>query len=200
MKKEAILSAALKEFGKSDYDQASVNNIIKESQTSKGTFYHYFKDKESLYLEVASKVAAEKIKFLKENTKEVNSGASIQSIFDVLKLQIKASLEFSISFPDYANFSIMAARETNLFIRNRLSHLVGTSTKDYYRRLIEGELERGTFCKELPKHFIIGILPFMIANFTDFLLDSEIELSLENREIIFYFLEKYIIFVEKGLT
>ena len=50
MKKDDIINSAIEEFGKYDYDRASVNAIIENSRTSKGTFYHYFANKEELYL------------------------------------------------------------------------------------------------------------------------------------------------------
>ncbi len=44
-----IMLAAYKEFGSFGIDKASLNNILKQASTSKGVFYHYFKDKEELY-------------------------------------------------------------------------------------------------------------------------------------------------------
>lgn len=39
MKRDDILEAALNEILKYDYDRASINSIIKNSNTSKGTLY-----------------------------------------------------------------------------------------------------------------------------------------------------------------
>jgi len=48
--KDKLLNAALDEFGKYSYKQASLNRIIKKAGISKGSFYFHFKDKKSLYL------------------------------------------------------------------------------------------------------------------------------------------------------
>ena len=45
-----ILSAALHEFGTHPYETASLNTICQEGGVSKGIIYHYFKDKDELYL------------------------------------------------------------------------------------------------------------------------------------------------------
>lgn len=45
-----ILSAALHEFGTHPYETASLNTICQEGEVSKGIIYHYFKDKDELYL------------------------------------------------------------------------------------------------------------------------------------------------------
>lgn len=48
-KKERLLQAALKEFSRVPYHEASINRIIEEATISRGSFYQYFKDKEDLY-------------------------------------------------------------------------------------------------------------------------------------------------------
>ena len=46
--KSRIVKSAWNLFYKNGYDQTTVEEIIAASKTSKGTFYHYFKGKESL--------------------------------------------------------------------------------------------------------------------------------------------------------
>ena len=49
--REKIMGAALEEFGDRGYEGASVNAICERSCLSKGLIYHYFEDKDHLYLE-----------------------------------------------------------------------------------------------------------------------------------------------------
>ena len=44
-KKQAILEAAVHEFSRVPYSSASINQIIKEADISRGSFYTYFEDK-----------------------------------------------------------------------------------------------------------------------------------------------------------
>ena len=46
--KGKIVSAAWKLFYEQGYDETTVEEIIDESGTSKGSFYHYFEGKDSL--------------------------------------------------------------------------------------------------------------------------------------------------------
>ena len=46
--KKKIVTAAWKLFYRQGYDDTTVDEIIKESGTSKGTFYHYFDGKDAL--------------------------------------------------------------------------------------------------------------------------------------------------------
>ena len=48
--KDKILKAAIEEFGTKSYERASLNNICNDNNISKGLIYHYFKNKDELYL------------------------------------------------------------------------------------------------------------------------------------------------------
>lgn len=48
--RQKIMDAALKEFGEKSYVEASLNTICKEGEISKGIIYHYFRDKDELFL------------------------------------------------------------------------------------------------------------------------------------------------------
>ena len=54
MMKNTILNAALTEFGQNPYDKVSMNSIRKQGDISKGILYHYFKNKDDLYLQCIS--------------------------------------------------------------------------------------------------------------------------------------------------
>lgn len=45
-----ILEAALREFSEKGYEGASLNTVWSEKEISKGIVYHYFKDKNEIYL------------------------------------------------------------------------------------------------------------------------------------------------------
>jgi TetR/AcrR family transcriptional regulator len=49
-KREPILNAALKEFTRKGFDDASTNEIVKEAGISKGLLFHYFNTKKELFL------------------------------------------------------------------------------------------------------------------------------------------------------
>lgn len=49
--RERIIRSAMREFNEYDYESASINRICTAGDISKGSIYHYFSDKEELYLE-----------------------------------------------------------------------------------------------------------------------------------------------------
>ena len=48
-KKKKLLDASFKEFSLNNFNEASINKIIKEAGISRGSFYMYFEDKKDLY-------------------------------------------------------------------------------------------------------------------------------------------------------
>lgn len=50
LSKQKILEAALCEFGNNGYEKASLNTVCSAYDISKGNIYHYFKDKDEIYL------------------------------------------------------------------------------------------------------------------------------------------------------
>lgn len=50
LSRQRILDAAMEEFSRSGYAAASMNAICAENEISKGIIYHYYKDKDTLYL------------------------------------------------------------------------------------------------------------------------------------------------------
>ena len=48
--KHRIIESALKEFSEKNYREASLNTICDQGEVSKGIIYHYYRDKEELYL------------------------------------------------------------------------------------------------------------------------------------------------------
>jgi len=61
-KRQELINAAINEFSDKGYDNASLNNILKRTGISKGTFYYHFANKEDLYFYLVSLLVEEKIK------------------------------------------------------------------------------------------------------------------------------------------
>lgn len=48
-KKQRLIAGAMKEFTERSLNEASISNIIKNAEISRGSFYQYFEDKKDLY-------------------------------------------------------------------------------------------------------------------------------------------------------
>ncbi len=200
MKKDDIINSAIEEFGKYDYDRASINSIIENSNTSKGTFYHYFSSKEELYMELINIVAKEKIRFLQEKANEVESINNDSSLFEILRIQIKASVKFGLTYPKYVMFSARVANETNQNIRKKIEAIVGNKTNEYLNPLIKANIEQQNLRNDIPEEFISQLLVYMLIHFSDFLLNMDVKIDSKYTAEIMEYLKYYIDFLENGLA
>jgi AcrR family transcriptional regulator len=87
-KQERIIAAALEEFASHDYASASTNTIVKRANISKGLLFHYFGDKEGLYLYLLDHVV-EKYYASVMDTIEQGGG----DIFAIMQKTLEAKLE-----------------------------------------------------------------------------------------------------------
>ena len=60
-KRERIIKAAVDEFARVPFSEASINRIVKAAGIPRGSFYQYFSDKEDLFLLVLGRISQEKI-------------------------------------------------------------------------------------------------------------------------------------------
>ncbi len=82
--RQKIMEAAFKEFGARSYMEASMNTICKEGGVSKGIIYHYFKDKDELYLACLKECFGVLTEYLRTGLKKTEESAEvmIQQYFD----------------------------------------------------------------------------------------------------------------------
>lgn len=69
-KKQKILTAARKEFTRVPLQEASINNIIKEAQIPRGSFYQYFEGKEDLFYYILKERNEKLVKLIEKKLKE----------------------------------------------------------------------------------------------------------------------------------
>lgn len=71
-KKKKLLDAAIQEFSSHILEEASINQIIKVANISRGSFYTYFKDKEDLYSYLLNHYKEKLLKAIIQSLKEEN--------------------------------------------------------------------------------------------------------------------------------
>ncbi len=135
--KGRIVSAAWKLFYEQGYENTTIEDIIFESETSKGTFYHYFEGKDAL-LETLSVLFDEKYQELMESMdQDMDSIAALE----YLNRELFAMIDNSISLDLLARLlssQLITRGEKHLLDRNRV-----------YFRLLRSIVTRGQQRMEL---------------------------------------------------
>lgn len=175
-KREELIYIAMNEFGKKGYENASLNNILKETGISKGTFYYHYKNKEDLYMHLMDIITEEKLKFIYV---EVNTLYDNQSIFEKLKLLIKTGIKFAHTNPSIDKFAQSFVKEmgTNSYNERMKRYLVsredfleeilekyGFKSMDHIGDLIDEGFNSGEIREDLPKEFIKKLINYTFSN------------------------------------
>ena len=116
--KGRIISAAWKLFYEQGYEDTTVEDIVFESETSKGSFYHYFDGKDAL-LGTLANVFDEKYEELKE-TMSPDLGAMEKLVY--LNHELFAMIDGGVSMDLLARLlstQLLARGEKHLLDRNR---------------------------------------------------------------------------------
>ena len=147
--KKKIVAAAWRLFYKNGYDHTTVDAIIKESGTSKGTFYHYFNGKDSLLSSLSYLFDDKYEELLQEMEPEMNSFDKLLYLNRELFQMIETSVSRELLATLYSS-QLVTKGERHLLDQNRI----------YYRMLndiaAEGQL-RGQILTDTPAHEIARI-------------------------------------------
>lgn len=142
--KSKIISAAWKLFYELGYDNTTVEDIVRESATSKGSFYHYFDGKDAL-VGTLSALFDDKYKELIPTLSNIDS-AFEKLIF--LNSELFSMIEHSISrdlLSKLLSTQLMVKGERHLLDRGRL-----------YFRLLEKIVREGQATGELTSSVTTG--------------------------------------------
>lgn len=102
-RKKSILDAARKEFYEKGYERASLNEIVKKADISKGSLYYYFEDKLDLYITIVEQVIQDILKPLGD----LKSEAFAEDFWENITGFICQSIQFSTEHPE----TVMLIRE-----------------------------------------------------------------------------------------
>lgn len=194
-RKAELLKAALNEFTVKNYEDASLNTIIKNAGISKGTFYYHFQDKQALYLFLLNSTSDVKWEFMNSSMKEHAGDFKGKDIFERFKLQAKAGVEFAAAHPEYYRLSKMFVKEKGNKIYETVKDVLGSSTEALIDDMIKKAADDGDFRDSFSKDFLVKVLSYLFMHFDEiFDTDEDFEIGkmIEN-------LNNYVDFMKYGL-
>ncbi len=168
-----LFDAALTEFASKPYGNASLNDIIKTSGISKGSFYHKFKDKMDLYLCVMDVISRGKAAFTKALPPQLPD-----DFFEQLRVLFRQGLEFSQVEPRYYAFWRLHMTES-AEVKDAVRHAFPNRRSGSLDALIESAIENGQFSKFFPVPFVSGIINLLVGH-----IDTLIQPDMSQDDII----------------
>lgn len=163
-RRQEVIDAALKEFSDKGYKGASLNNILKEAQISKGTFYYHFKNKEDLYFFLIEILIEEKKRFMKDRIKPEDFN---EDIFTIFKLQAKLGVEFAINNPQINDFAKSFIKERENLIYEKALERYNFKDDTLVKSLINNAYTRGEIRNDIPKEFVERLIGHLFTNLVE---------------------------------
>jgi len=192
-KKAKIIEASLSEFENNDYDQASINQIVLNSEISKGSFYQYFQDKKDLYKYLIQLMIDEKLKYITP----VMMNPFEHSFFDVIRDMNQSGLEFARDNPQYVKIGNRLLKDTKHQIYHEIMAEGQTQAYTVYELLLKKAIENGEVRSDIDVPFVAKLIFKLSAE----LVESEANLTTDSwSDDIISQLDKFMALIQYGIT
>lgn len=153
--RQKIIEGALKEFGEKSYSEASLNAICSLNGISKGIIYHYFKDKDELYLMCVKDCFDKLTETLEKANLSFEEGVekSLQKYFEVrMEFFNNNSIYLKLFYDTVTNPPIHLREE----IRN-IKASINQFNITYYEKLLDSLKLRKNISKEEAMEYFLFI-------------------------------------------
>ena len=151
-KQMKIIQACIDEFSTCPFSQASINQIIKKANISRGSFYQYFQDKEDCYMSVLNHVAHTKLSMFENIVHDLEN----VDIFTYLEKMLDATIEWVLKEPKLYQVGYWMDYDDSLFIKKLLEH--NKASTDFFAELIKKDKEAKRIKAEVDEQLLTKIL------------------------------------------
>lgn len=172
---DSVLHAALVEFTTKNYEEASVNAIIKNAGISKGSFYYRFENKYALYIHLLKESSKIKWEFIHSHSQ---SDMSMEceapaNIFEIFLLQARTGAEFAKQHPLFHKLSKMLSKEKGTQLYEDVLKELGHNDQSGLDRMIDEAVSRGDISEEYSADFVKKVIRHLFVSFDDIFFQAE---------------------------
>ncbi len=158
-KRERVLNAAINEFADNNYNNASMNVVVKSAGISKGALFKYFKNKAGLFAFVY-KMALGRVK---DYLRKVRDESASDDFFSRLRKVMLAGLDFISAHPGLAAIYYRILFTGDSPYKREIVAEVHRESLAFIEELIEQGIERGDLRPDLDP----GTSAFMVEAVVD---------------------------------
>lgn len=155
-----LYEAALNEFAQKDFEDASLNNVLKEANMSKGSLYHNFGDKFGLYLAMTDIIVRKKTAFFLDALQQRSNEADF---FFTVKQLVKTTIEFMRAderLYQVLNHNLEASEE----FKQQLIEIFPHSPNLGFDALVRAALGAGQINSRYSPAFISGVFEILLEH------------------------------------
>ena len=155
-----LLEEALNEFSKTKFEDTSLNDILKNAQMSKGSFYHNFGDKFGLYLALMDIVVKKKMDFFSSAMKEKQYSGDF---FGTIRELARATMDFMFvdkRLNDLSNRYMDISGE----LKSKILEFFPYDFNQAFGMLINSAIKSGQIDIRFSPEFILKMLDILLTN------------------------------------
>lgn len=156
-----LLEAAINEFSMKKYEDASLNDILKNSGMSKGSLYHHFGDKFGLYLAVMDIIIKKKLSFFYPGMQQ--KAESNSDFFSSLKEIMKGTMDFMLADERLHHLFNRVLEESDDF-RTRLYEFFPYDYNRYFGDYINQAIKSGEIDDRYPPELVVKVIEIIFSN------------------------------------
>jgi TetR/AcrR family transcriptional regulator len=156
-----LLEAAINEFSMKKYEEASLNDILKNSGMSKGSLYHHFGGKFGLYLAVMDIIIQKKLSYFYPGMRK--KAESNSDFFSSLKEIMRGTMDFMLTDERLNHLFSRVLEESDEF-RSRLYEFFPFDFNRNFSDYINQAIKSGQIDNRYPPDLVVGFIEIIMSN------------------------------------
>lgn len=149
-RRKRLINSGLEEFSSRGYDRSSLNTILKKSSISKGSFYHYFKNKEDFFISLSEYCI--QIVVNKLNKEEVLLERDYIKRFQT---QAEHKIEISNELPHLFKFLVEYYKSIP---HDEYVQKVEKISKNFMQKFLGENIDYTLFKEDLPRDLVLRVI------------------------------------------
>lgn len=187
-KKLKIFQASVSEFSSRNFDEASLNNIVKAAGISKGSMYQYFEDKLDLFKFIIEEIGRAKSEVL---TGQVET----EDFFAKLRQMYSQTLGFAFEHPAYIQVLAQLEKQKGSPVYEAvLGDSMNLAEQYFEQKVIEAQ-HRGSISASVSPQ----VLAMLVLNINDLIVNELVKrIHLKTQNEMQIYVEQLIAIIENG--
>ncbi len=195
-KRNLITSAAIREFSTADYNTASINQICRESNIAKGSFYQYFADKLDLYVYIMTLAIEEKVKFFSDVLTEFHT----LTLLEQFRLLFIKGAEFAKNYPQYAALGEQFSKENDETAKSSVIEEGNKQSESLFLQMINSAKSKGEIDSKVNPLALSMLLQSLNSVVNEYMINKFGNVRYEhNEEDVGFFVDSLLSIIFNGI-
>jgi AcrR family transcriptional regulator len=160
-KKNKILDAAVDEFSRHGFRQASVNRMVERIGIAKGSLFQYFGNKEGLFKVIFNYA----VELVRQSLRQVKRETSSADFFERIKESMLAGIRFIEHHPRVYRIYLKMIFQEDFPLRAEFLQQVHLFSAEYLRPVVEAGIARGDIRPGIDVEMAVFMLDALMDRF-----------------------------------